>query len=95
MSPYRSARRQVLKRFDPGQVVMVRRSPGQPWEPAIYREKYADWRGWHRVELKDEPRRVDSQTGMDATPDNPRAYLTPMISVPTQRIRPRRPDEEI
>ncbi len=71
----------------------VQRDVGLPWEPATYVKSYgAEWRGWHRVALTSgAPRYIDSMTGLEVRPedvaDNPRAYQTTGVAVPTQRIR--------
>lgn len=81
------------KAFEPGQTVMVQRSSsGGPWEPAEYLKKFSDWAGWHRVKIST-PRHIDTMTGYECEPDNPRAIVTHEMSVPTRRVRHPRPLE--
>lgn len=83
-------RRYKPKTFEPGQPVEVQREPGHevPWEPATYRRKVTDMKGWHSVEYPEgRGRYIDSMSGMETAVDNPRAYLTLTQLVPTQRIR--------
>ena len=75
------------KTFTAGQAVEVRRdTSSKTWEPATYLKGFADWRGWHRVELATD-RHINSMSGMDCPPDDPQAIRTRVCVVPSQRLR--------
>jgi hypothetical protein len=79
----------MRKTFKPGDAVLVQREASfvPAWEPATYIER-ADMRGWHHVDLpQGRERRIDSQTGYECGPDNPRGFLTRHLFVPSRRIK--------
>lgn len=79
------------KSFVIGEVVEIRREPGYtvPWERAEYvGDPKDDWR-YHQVRLMlgAKPRYIDSMTGLETNADNPRAYKSRTLWVPSVRIR--------
>jgi hypothetical protein len=60
------------------------------WEPATYVAPATQiGRSFHRVRLAN-AKRVDSMTGNDCDPDNPKGFLTATDFIPAVRIRARK-----
>lgn len=80
-----------MPKFKIGQAVEVRRDYKLTWERATYEGSAHDiGRSFHKVKL-DVPKRVDSLTGLDCAPDNPRGYLATLDYLPAIRIREIKP----
>lgn len=78
------------KVFEAGQAVEVKRTSGsRSWEPATYRSKIENMRGWHRVDLapESEPRFISMADGYETEPTDATAVEVRHCIVPTQRIR--------
>lgn len=76
--------KKIKKCFAKGDAVEVRADVGKPWEPATY--STPAWRGWHSVQLERD-RFINSMNGADCAADNPQAFKTRSIAIPTQRLR--------
>lgn len=85
------------KTFERGQSVEIQRDVGSAWEPATYRERWEDIRGWHSVDLpKDARPRYILNNGEEVSPEvmadstderSGLAMATRHAPVPSQRIR--------
>lgn len=80
--------KRTAKTFERGEAVEIQRDRGAVWESATYRDSTATWPdyigGWHEVELP-----ADAKPHIVYDGDGEVRFHTPLIRVPSRRIRKR------